>query len=460
MDILGEHPANFGTICAVFVPTYAFLFRDAVFPESQSRFYVVLRRCLTVLVILHSLYTLRLLLSPPVNLFSLLDLPLTMPAQAIRVALLRYQRDRFPVDFQNHLLPHVERLLTRLGSFESRVTYMKFGPYALSKCEPCVYTSDFIVYTIAPTVLSYLQALILVSLITSAPTFRSAWRTPALFVLAATFFTEVWWTFDMKVQFQSENVVGWTYFQTYMARYAILLLLPFIVHLLPAHSSPSPLPPFILVPPTRPTLPHQSSDFQLNGQNPSTPKRAHSSPSVLANSNTPIRPGGQITGGPSTPFSAINGAISSLGTTFGALHVLEFARVAGLRRPELRERISDYFATADNNALYARSDPQVLEEAEKLGLGYRIKTKDNITRMPTSGLTEEEGQVTSAQQQQTGDYRAEEDAAQENTIEMDSSDEDDMMQSPLRARARQKATELANVYLRRLPAGPSQSQSR
>jgi len=247
MDVLGEPPANFPTICTISLTSYIVLFRESIFPQNPSRFYVVLRRCLTVLVIVHTLYTLRLLLctykfnrlllkltqvscfciaAPPIDLFSLLDLPLTAPVQAIRVALLKYQRNRFPVGFQNVLLPHVETLLTRLASFEARVTYVKcvchsippetftefpsrYGPYALAKCEPCVYASDFVTYTVAPTVLPYLRTLILVSLITSAPTFRTAWRTPSLFVLAATFFTEIWWTIDNKAQFHNNKVTGW-----------------------------------------------------------------------------------------------------------------------------------------------------------------------------------------------------------------------------------------------------------
>jgi hypothetical protein len=64
--------------------------------------------------------------APPVNLFTLLDLPLTAPVSAIRVALLEKQKSNFAVGFQNKIREDVETLLSRLSSFEARVVYVKY----------------------------------------------------------------------------------------------------------------------------------------------------------------------------------------------------------------------------------------------------------------------------------------------------------------------------------------------
>lgn len=73
------------------------------------------------LALLHPCYP-----APPVNLFVLLDLPLTAPVSAIRVALLEKQRPAFAVGFQNRVPEDVETLLSRLSSFDARVIYIKY----------------------------------------------------------------------------------------------------------------------------------------------------------------------------------------------------------------------------------------------------------------------------------------------------------------------------------------------
>lgn len=122
--------------------------------------------------------------------------------------------------------------------------FSRYGPYPLAQCEPCVYPSDFIAFTVAPTVLPYLRALLLVSLITSAPTYRTAWRTPALFTLAATFFTEVWWTFDTRVPFQADKVDGWVCSLSHSAPMNLILSVDIRAHTSGTihHPSPSALP--------------------------------------------------------------------------------------------------------------------------------------------------------------------------------------------------------------------------
>lgn len=287
MDIQGSTASsNYTAISILFVLSYIFLFRHSLLAPGATQLpasTTLLRRVLTLLVVAHTLYTLRFLLctslyvftrtrltlhnalltipstllftllslallhpcypAPPVNLFVLLDLPLTAPVSAIRVALLEKQRPAFAVGFQNRIPEDVETLLSRLSSFDARVIYIKYvscsiqvlilpispynvaarlvfyqvftylplryGPYPLSHCAPCVHHTDFAIFALAPTVLPYLRTLILTSFITSRPAQRPAWRTPVLVVLAAAFFAEVWWTVDGMVEFRDGKVGGW-----------------------------------------------------------------------------------------------------------------------------------------------------------------------------------------------------------------------------------------------------------
>ncbi|KAF8581273.1 hypothetical protein K439DRAFT_228423 [Ramaria rubella] len=488
MDGLGISSYNFVTVSVFFLLPYVFLFRRSLFPanvHSLSR--RLLRNLLTLLVIGHTLYTLQLLVAPPVNLFTLLNLPLTASISAIRVALLEHQKDRFPVGFQNKLSPDVEALLTRLTSFEARVIYVRYGPYPLSYCSPCVHLSDFAIFALAPTVLPYLRALILVSLITSRPTFRIAWRTPSLSVLAATFLTEVWWTADGTVQFHEGKFEGWTHTHIYIARYTILLLLPFAIHHLPAHSAPSALPPFITILSSRPTFPHQSSDFHLSNGNsiPQTPQRRSVPP---PHAQSQVRPSALDSGVQQSmsPFAALNGTLNTLGTTLNTLRVLEWTRMAGLRRRELREqvfmryvtsayakrtrKISDYHVTEGLNATYARSDEDLLREAEKVGMAYgtfrrrgkgpeetpRVHQRfrggrktwrgaDDPRGLDSDSLAEDDGADEEDEGKSKDDERQQETERLEEDVELAS--------SPLRARAKKAAQELG-TYLRRVQESP------
>ena len=162
-----------------------------------------------------------------------------------------------------------------------------------------------------------------------------------------------------------------THTHTYLSRTALLLLLPILLHHLPAHSALSPLPPFIeIYPHSRPAFPYQSSDFNLANLNTArqTPQRSSSAsaPGILRPESTPLSSSSYPAQGPSTPgpsatnsipnsipnsapnhnpnipvspFSTLNSTLSSLSTTLGTLRVLEWTRLAGMRHGEVREKV-------------------------------------------------------------------------------------------------------------------------
>ncbi|KAF8486708.1 hypothetical protein JB92DRAFT_3130695 [Gautieria morchelliformis] len=93
-------------------------------------------------------------------------------------------------------------------------------------------------------------------------------------VLAAAFFTEVWWTVDGQIAFPDERLGGWTHMHTYTA-----------------HGAPPPPPPPVPPPSPRtlracpapalhrralapvPAFPQQSTDFRFASAHAPRPKR-------------------------------------------------------------------------------------------------------------------------------------------------------------------------------------------
>lgn len=90
--------------------------------RQNSNNHTPLRQPLSILVVLHTLYTVYILtvLWPP-NLFDRLKIPLTMPSDSIRKLLLRHAG----TNSDSGLPKALEYLLTRLSSFEMRTLYVR-----------------------------------------------------------------------------------------------------------------------------------------------------------------------------------------------------------------------------------------------------------------------------------------------------------------------------------------------
>ena len=163
--------------------------------------------------------------------------------------------------------------------FILRLSAPRYGPYPLSHCGPCVHLSDFAIFALAPTVLPYLRTLILTSFITTRPAQRPAWRTPALVVLAAAFFAEVWWTVDGQVQFRDGRLDGWVSVR-HCSRFFSFCFLAFLIRYiyLARSTSYSRRHAHTHRPTPTPTSPAPPSSFSYPSSSTTSP---HSPPSLL-----------------------------------------------------------------------------------------------------------------------------------------------------------------------------------
>ncbi|KAL0070144.1 hypothetical protein AAF712_002633 [Marasmius tenuissimus] len=191
--------AVFLTTAAVTVLSWFFLFPNIptfnlnipfLFKASSRRYThpkTILRTINTNLLLFHTLFILhRLILLSPPNIFSLLNLSLGTPADAIRSLLLVASED-------GTLPEQIERLLKRLASAEMRVLYVKFGHEALSTCDFCWTFFDFALYTGTGVVLEYLREAAILGLITIRSTSLERYRSFAIGLLVTVAAGEAYW---------------------------------------------------------------------------------------------------------------------------------------------------------------------------------------------------------------------------------------------------------------------------
>ncbi|THH18842.1 hypothetical protein EW146_g2201 [Bondarzewia mesenterica] len=148
-------------------------------PQPTSRPF--LRTPLSILVVLHTLFTLYTLVwHQPPNLFTALDIPITTPAQRIRSAIFEHTaRDpRFIIS------PSHDALLARLSSFEVRTFLVRFGQQAVESCEYCQSLNDFAIHSIPRPLLEYVREAFLIGLVTTHGSARERRRMFAVALLA------------------------------------------------------------------------------------------------------------------------------------------------------------------------------------------------------------------------------------------------------------------------------------
>lgn len=107
----------------IILSTYFFFPHNSLSKYQYTTTPTYLRPTLTLLVLCHTLFILyELLLDPPTNLFTGLDVPLSYPADSIRSLLLMFSDD--PV---GGLPSKIERVLTRLESAAMRLLYVRWA---------------------------------------------------------------------------------------------------------------------------------------------------------------------------------------------------------------------------------------------------------------------------------------------------------------------------------------------
>ncbi|EPQ53709.1 hypothetical protein GLOTRDRAFT_131048 [Gloeophyllum trabeum ATCC 11539] len=196
-----------------------------------------LRKPLSFLVVLHTLYVLyTLLLKYPPNLFKVLDIPLTTPSDNIRILLKRYAGG-------GELPPALDALLTRLSSFDARTLYVRLGQSVIESCDYCHTPSEYALHALPNPLLEYLREAAVVGLVTIQGSFRERWRKWGVGVLVATAVLEAYWilTVEIRIPRSGKGVTMW-HDLFWTIRYLIFLVLVPVLHILPSRPPvPSPL---------------------------------------------------------------------------------------------------------------------------------------------------------------------------------------------------------------------------
>ncbi|KAF4563700.1 hypothetical protein AB1N83_010192 [Pleurotus pulmonarius] len=272
-----------------------------------------IRPYISILLLLHTLYILyRILVTPPANIFTSLNIPLNTSTDRIREILAKYSG----IDLNNGgaFPKHLELLLKRLSLFEHRTLFVRFGQHVLQTCEYCTTYDEFAIYAILEPLRSYIYEAAVVGAVTISGTQRERLRTIGLGVLVAAALAEGYWisTVPIKVPRRGEpNDVTMWHDVLYVARQALFIVLPLGIHL-------------------------------LRG----TPESE------------------------SNPFVMLPQTISVMERGLSRLHLVKYARGAVMRVPQLRENAVAWWKEEQLEGDWVRGDENVRRISEREGFGF------------------------------------------------------------------------------------------
>jgi len=236
--ILASVDAFIVTTIAVVAPLAVFIRRPRYLQETSYR------QLFNAIVILHTIYILYVitLLWPP-NIFSRLNIPLTMPSDSIR-SLLLTKATAIADEFEIATLPKpLDTLLTRLSSFEMRTLYVRFGQMVMQDCEYCRNFDEYALYALPAPLMEYTRECFLIGITTITGSHRERWRTYAIAALVSAAVVEGYLVAVANVRVPRSGLgVYMLHDKLWLFRQLIFLILPIIVHCLP----PSPPPPNVM----------------------------------------------------------------------------------------------------------------------------------------------------------------------------------------------------------------------
>ncbi|KAK0442109.1 hypothetical protein EV421DRAFT_594387 [Armillaria borealis] len=285
------------TLLAILLPSLHFL---RLTWSSTPR----LRRGISCFLLLHSIFlAYSLTVLPPPNIFTALNVPLSMPTDSIRSLLLK--------NSDGPELPRaIEQLLRRMGSFETRTLYVRFGHDVVATCEYCHSYGDFAFFALSTSILSYIREIAIVGLVTIRGTYRERHRTLGIGALICVAVMEGYFKTTRIIQIPNEpeaSVFMW-HDNLLLLRRILFLLLPLIIHLALKPSPPS----------------------------NTTQTRA---------------------------AMTLQGLISKL-------HLLKYTRGAIARTPSLQAASQEWWSREHDEGEWARNDKATQDMAGKLGLGF------------------------------------------------------------------------------------------
>ncbi|WWC87248.1 uncharacterized protein L201_002136 [Kwoniella dendrophila CBS 6074] len=109
---------------------------------------------------IHTLWILKQLVVPPINLFSTYNLPISVSNAQIRYTLLGPENDQI-----KNLHPMAELLLTRLKIMDSRLLYLRLGHKPLMECMWCQTELDYLIYSLPDILSKYIMEAIFLGLL-------------------------------------------------------------------------------------------------------------------------------------------------------------------------------------------------------------------------------------------------------------------------------------------------------
>ncbi|KAK0215640.1 hypothetical protein IW262DRAFT_228005 [Armillaria fumosa] len=287
----------FATLLAILLPSLHFLRLNW---STTSR----LRRGISCFLLLHSIFlAYSLIVLPPPNIFTALNVPLSMPADSIRSLLLKNSDE-------SELPRAIEQLLRRMGSFETRTLYVRFGHDVVATCDFCHSYGDFAFFALSTSILSYIREIAIVGLVTIRGTCRERHRTLGISALICVAVMEGYFKTTRVIQVPNETdarVFMW-HDNLLLLRGIVFLLLPLIIHLA--------LKPSLLSHPTQ------------------------------------------------------TRAATTLQSLINKLHLLKYTRGAIARTPSLQAASQEWWSREHDEGEWVRNDKAMQDMAGKLGLGF------------------------------------------------------------------------------------------
>jgi len=266
---------------------------------------------------------------PPPNIFSHLNIPLSTPTETMR-------------SFINSNSPRhraLEQLVTRMGSFETRTFYVRFGHTVVATCEHCHSFTDFAIYAIPGFLLSYIKQAAVIGVVTIRGTGKERYRSSAVGFVVLAAIAEAYWISTVQIRIPNhtnEGVIMWHDNLTLLRNIAFIIF-PIFLHFA--------LPPRGIV--------------------------GHPGPQPVPISGTAAR---QIT------------ALQSL---INKLQLLKYTRGAVSRSPVLSTSAQSYWQTERQEGTWVREDPIVRDVARRTVFGFDDMVSSS-TSEPTLGASAEE----------------------------------------------------------------------
>ncbi|KAJ7753787.1 hypothetical protein B0H16DRAFT_1222469, partial [Mycena metata] len=190
------------------------------------------RSLLNIFLLLHTLYFLyQLIVLPPDNLFTRLNIPVITPVDSLRSILIqRSDTGEIPKP--------LETLLRHLGSFDVKTYYVRFGHSVVSSCDYCLSFDEFALFALPGALISYLCAAAVIGIVTINTSGRERYRTLAVSAVAGAFVLEAYYIITVPIELPKDDtsVFMW-HDRLFTARRLLFLILPLVVHMLPGSAA-------------------------------------------------------------------------------------------------------------------------------------------------------------------------------------------------------------------------------